>query len=79
MSYKDELDGCFNVIADNYPFNLVTWSDCNLNSTTFDCQAFDKLQCRNCQGEMFEVFKTGSFETSARCVKCKMWYIAHSG
>ena len=69
----------------NKSANLVkikeeTWSDTNLDSDYLLCKIieFEKLKCK-CGSISFEIFRTGDYETSARCQSCKFWYIVHSG
>lgn len=77
--------GVMNESADRVPRNDMVWSDTNLDDD-FDAQmardpklVFWRLQCRNCGGIHFEVMSTDSYETSAKCVTCGMYYIVHSG
>ena len=84
--YDGEFPGCFNHSADEMPRTDKAWSDTNLN---FDYsqkgnwrpsdQNFARLKCRACGGISFEVLQTGSYETSAKCCGCGMYYIVHSG
>lgn len=73
------LDGCFNPIADRITRLNETWSDTNLDRATFHYVSFARLLCRACSSIQFEVMRTGSYETSARCISCGMWYIVHTG
>ena len=72
------LDGCFNTVADNVERIDETWSDTNLDNNVF-IEPFIRLKCRNCGGVEFEVLQTGSYETTAKCWKCKMYYEVHNG
>ena len=74
------MAGVFNLSAHTVPRVNETWSDGDLDSV-FDCTAttFIRLQCRNCLGLAFEVLHTDDYETSARCIKCGMYYIVHTG
>jgi len=75
----EKLDGCFNESADLVKRANLTWSDTNLSHKFTDEDTFTRLQCRNCGGLSFEILITGSYETSAQCNNCKMYYIVHSG
>ena len=75
-----EQDGVMNPSADRAPRQLETWSDTNLSGNFDDKKSgFIQLQCRNCKGTEFTVLSTDSYETSARCCKCGMYYIVHCG
>ena len=76
---KDELDGCFNESADLVERIDETWSDTNLSQNFKSDYKFKRLKCRNCGGLEFEVLQTDSYETAAKCVNCKMYYLAHCG
>lgn len=73
-------NGVFNESADKIPRKKSTWSD-----GYFDFEyknkgySFEKLVCKNCGGEAFEVLGTGLYETTAKCIKCNMYYIVHTG
>ena len=76
----DEEEGCFNPLADEIRRVDRTWSDGNLNDSSFPSdKVFDRLLCRNCSGIAFAVLNTGNYETSAHCLKCGMYYIVHNG
>ena len=72
-------DGCFNEIADKVKRINESWSDTNLDEIKFSNGGFTRLKCRNCGGLRFEVLRTDSYETSARCWECGMYYIVHCG
>lgn len=74
-----ELDGCFNKTADLVKRKNETWSDTNLENEFKGNEEFTRLECRNCKGIEFEVLKTRTYETSAKCCNCKMYYIIHCG
>jgi hypothetical protein len=77
-----KLEGVPNRSADKIPRVNVTWSDCNLENNYEGWEEeikWDRLQCRNCEGLLFEVLSTGGYETSARCHKCGFYYVAHCG
>jgi hypothetical protein len=61
---------------------LETWSDCNVHPNSAEGEDSGKirmLECRHCTGQDFAVLATASYETSARCKQCGMWYVVHSG
>lgn len=77
---SNKLDGCFNPSADRVKRVDETWSDTNLTEIFPDNHApFPRLKCRNCGSLEFEVLGTDVYETSARCRKCGMYYIVHTG
>jgi len=78
MNNVNREDGCVNTIADDVPRVPEAWSDGNLTNDTFERKFFSRLQCRVCGGLLFEVLKTDSYETTARC-PCGMYYVVHSG
>jgi hypothetical protein len=77
-------EGRFNKSADLVKRKNITWSDTNLlddfseknNNEDF---FFGRLICRNCNSLSFEVLITDEYETSARCIKCGMYYKVHCG
>lgn len=73
--------GCFNKSADRVKRVNKTWSDCNLteNYAPTKSKSFERLMCKVCGGISFEVLATGDYETSAKCNKCGMYYIVHTG
>lgn len=78
---KTKIPGAFNEHYDNLPRKYATWSDTNLETKPSD-YGFPKgglktLKCNTCGGTKFEVSKTNSYETSARCSKCGRWFIVH--
>ena len=75
----EELDGCFNKSADSVKRKNETWSDMNLTTEFKGNEEFKRLECRNCKEIAFEVLQTESYETSAKCCNCGVYYIAHSG
>ena len=74
-----EFEGCFNKSADAVKREDMVWSDTNLENDFSERIDFKRLKCRNCKGLDFEVLQTSDYETSAKCVQCKMYYIVHSG
>ena len=75
-----EARGCKNESADKIKRNNVTWSDTNLNRDfSYRTKDFDRLECRECGGTHFEVLTTGSYETTAKCLHCEIYYIVHCG
>lgn len=82
---EDELYGVFNESADEVVRIDKTWSgtklDMNYEGATYHEQpmTFDRLVCRNCQGIAFEVLATEDYQTTAKCLNCKMYYVVHSG
>jgi hypothetical protein len=74
-----ELDGCFNESADLVKRKDETWSDTNLTKEFTEKDTFKRLKCRNCDGLSFELLSTDSYETSARCNNCGMYYLVHCG
>lgn len=77
----DEQIGVINPSADIVPREDETWSDNNLDDdfSKYPDAIFTRLVCRNCHQHNFEVLSTGSYQTSARCLGCGMYYIVHSG
>ena len=80
MDMDKEAQGCKNASADKIKRNNETWSDTNL-SRNFSGIAvdFNRLECRECGGTYFEVLQTGSYETTAYCLHCGIYYIVHNG
>jgi hypothetical protein len=76
---EEEIDGVFNENADRVERRDKTWSDTNLDDDFVPNAVFDRLKCRNCGGLQFEVLSTDRWQTSAKCVGCRMYYIVHSG
>lgn len=76
---EEERDrsGCLNPVADGVERIDETWSDTNLDASEFT-EPFYRLKCR-CDSLSFEVIHTASYETSARCNSCGMYYIVHCG
>ena len=77
---EEELEGRKSPILDAVPRKDSAWGDDYL----MDYQAkpgvvFERLVCQECGQHHFEVLITGSYETSARCCNCGMYYIVHSG
>lgn len=79
MEISEEIDGCFNSSADDVRRVNKTWSDTNLDEKFEKDSEFERLECRNCKGISFEVLITGSYETSAKCNDCCMYYKVHCG
>jgi len=84
--YDDEFPGCFNHSADEMPRTDKAWSDTNLDFDYSQRENWDekdssfvRLKCRGCGGVSFEVLHTGSYETSAKCCMCGMYYVVHNG
>ncbi len=75
----EELDGCFNENADLVKRKNATWSDTNIRDEFNDNAEFKRLECRSCTGIAFEVLQIRSYETSARCCNCGMYYLVHCG
>jgi len=77
------MHGCYNGSADIIKRVDEAWSDTNLTTDfsdhRWDGKTFTRLKCRNCNGLHFEVLVTDSYETSARCATCGMYYIVHCG
>ena len=81
---EDNYNGVFNESVDKIKRNDRCWSDTNLttdfNHNNFKDFEFDRLKCRNCGGIEFEILgEPSNYQTDAKCVKCGMYYIAHSG
>lgn len=79
IHYLNKKDGCFNKSADKVKRKDTFWSGLSLDKKFTENDKFDRLRCRNCGGKIFEVLCTDSYETSAKCLKCKMYYIVHMG
>jgi hypothetical protein len=76
---RNYQNGVMNKSADRVKRSYDTWSDTDLDGDYSDIDSFTALCCRMCNGKIFEVLITGSYETSARCVGCGMYYIVHCG
>lgn len=81
------MKGVFNKSADKVKRVNKTWSDTNMTkdysnvkyNSDGEKMQFKRLKCRNCKGLSFEVLKTDSYETSAKCSTCGMYYFVHCG
>ena len=63
----------------NYDKWISSWDKTRKKQKWGDPITFDRLKCQECGStNKFEVFVTGSYETSARC-ECGMYYIVHNG
>lgn len=81
----EEESGVFNESADRVERVDRTWTDTkldmNYDGATYRGEPirFDRLICSNCRGISFEVLSTMDYETTAKCMNCKMYYIVHTG
>lgn len=82
---EDENAGVLNESADEVERINKTWTDTKLDmnyrGATYHGKpmTFDRLVCRQCQGIAFEVLSTADYETTAKCLNCKIYYIVHCG
>ncbi len=63
-------------------WDMVERKDDTWSNTIFDqndVDTFKRLKCRKCGGRSFEVLITGDYETSAKCDKCGIYYVVHTG
>ena len=49
------------------------------NSEDWVPDSFERKRCPKCGGTVFEVLGTGEYETTAKCVKCRIYYVVHDG
>lgn len=80
LSNRVLVIGVPNKSANEVSIKERTWSDCTLEQNYSDLPdtEFTKLVCK-CKSTEFEVFITGDYETSVRCLYCHFWYVVHSG
>ena len=77
---KSGTIGTFNKSADIVKRTDVTYSDTNLHHNYPLDYEFTRLICGECGAtDCFEVLKTDSYETTAKCMKCGAYYIVHNG
>ena len=75
ISLGEDGDAVHDDELDNMPVVDGVWSDGEVSPSSVP---FTRLVCR-CGSPVFNVYSTGSYETSARCIVCRTWYVVHSG
>jgi len=77
-TWEWDWDGCTNELADKVERVDKCWGS-RLNDYFDDTHKFNRLKCRVCGSTSFEVLSTGSYETTAQCIKCGLYYVVHTG
>jgi len=44
-----------------------------------DSFEIERIKCKKCNSIHFEVLRTSTYETTARCIQCNIYYIVHEG
>lgn len=44
-----------------------------------DSFEIERIKCKKCNSTHFEVLRTGTYETTAKCINCNSYYIVHQG